>query len=466
MSTEALGVTVMPEWFACEGIEPVLDRLQQLGATALATSPYVMEPGTADDGCREPPADGEAGKVRPLDRELWGQRELWVRTAPSLVHDRARYANLRYQPLPPAPLTFAQHDLLDRVCAAARARGIAVYLQVMAASPPGYRVQFAGVDAADQCLGPDGLPHRDRVDRNGSLASPHIAAYTATLVTELASRYPQVTGIRLDWPEYPPYDMQSALFDFNPAMLALLEQRGADPHVVRLQVTAWADGVRAAATAAAPRGAAAVVAALVAADWGALTASHGSLATLFAAKKATAHALLTQCRAALDTLPGPRRRFEPQFFPPPFHHISGGPLDALAGIADAIGIKLYTMHWPMLARYWARDLIGAAAPAHLDAVTAAVASLFGLTDTLDADGRRLRYPEPHEPHPVGAHAQHAKLIEARRVAGNVPVRAFAHSYGPIDDVVARYRIAKQSGGPVWINRYGYLSDAKIAALAV
>ncbi len=454
MSIEALGVTVMPEWFACEGIDAVLDRLQQLGATALATSPYVMEQGTAADGGREPPADGDAGKVRPLDRDLWGQRELWVRTAPSLVHDRARYAGLRYQPLPPTPLTLAQPDLLDRVCAAANARGIAVYLQVMAASPPGYRVQFAGVHADDQCLGADGLEHRDRVDRNASLASPHIAAYTAALVTELAVRYPLAAGIRLDWPEYPPYDMKSALFDFNPALLALLQQRGADPVHVRLQVAAWAAGVRSAAALAAAHGPAAVMDALRAADWNALTAAHGPLAPLFAAKKAAARALLAQCRAALDNLPGPRRRLEPQFFPPPFHHVSGGPLDALDGIADAIGIKLYTMHWPMLARYWARDLFGAAAPAQLDAVTAAVASLFGLTDALDGDGRRLRYPEPHEAHPVGMQAQHDKLVVARQLAGAVPVRAFVHSYGPSADVVARYRIAARSGGPVWINRYG------------
>ena len=36
----SLGVTVMPEWFQCEGIEPVLDRLQAAGAEALVTSPY------------------------------------------------------------------------------------------------------------------------------------------------------------------------------------------------------------------------------------------------------------------------------------------------------------------------------------------------------------------------------------------------------------------------------------------
>ena len=49
--------------------------------------------------------------------------------------------------------------------------------------------------------------------------------------------------------------------------------------------------------------------------------------------------------------------------------------------------------------------------------------------------------------------------------------AFAHSYGPLEDVVARVDLALQSSlapggsGQVWINRYGYLSDAKLAALA-
>ena len=33
----------MPEWFQCEGVENVLDRLQAAGATALATSPYLLE---------------------------------------------------------------------------------------------------------------------------------------------------------------------------------------------------------------------------------------------------------------------------------------------------------------------------------------------------------------------------------------------------------------------------------------
>jgi hypothetical protein len=122
----SLGITVMPEWFQCEGIESVLDNLQAAGATALVTSPYLMRIVDAGQGAREPPPDGEAGAVRPLDRELWGQRETWVSTAPALVHQPSRYQGLRYQPSPAGDLTAAHPDFLDRVIEQARARGMQV----------------------------------------------------------------------------------------------------------------------------------------------------------------------------------------------------------------------------------------------------------------------------------------------------------------------------------------------------
>jgi len=462
---EPFGVTVMPEWFQYEGIDAVLDRLQRIGATALATSPYVMAACADGEGGREPPADGDAGKVRPLDRPLWGRRELWVRTAPSFEHEAARYRGLRYQPSPPDALTRTEGGWLDRLLDAASARGIAIYLQVMAASPPGYRVQFSNALADDACLGPSGRPHDQRVDRNASLASPHVVAYITTLLVELAERYPRVIGFRLDWPEYPPYDFRSALFDFNPAALAEVARGGHDPALLARDVTTWSQHLMRAAATSAGRGTAATLEALLDAQWNALIADEGPLVPLYDVKRRSAHALLRACRAALDAVTGPRRRLEAQIFPPPLHRISGFPIDALDGIVDAIGVKLYTMHWPMLARYWARDLLdGAGGPVEQDVLTAAIAYLFGFTDTMNAHGNALRYPEPHEPHLVGRLAQHAKLREAERLAAGIPVRAFVHSYGPLSDVMARFELAAETGLPLWINRYGYLSDQKLDAL--
>ena len=115
-------------------------------------------------------------------------------------------------------------------------------------------------------------------------------------------------------------------------------------------------------------------------SWQTLCDAAGPLAPLFEAKRQAARALLAQCRAALDALPGPRRRLEPQAFPPPFDALSGFPLRTLEGVADAVGIKLYTMHWPMIARYWTRDLIGAMDGAAADSVALALAEPFDFVD--------------------------------------------------------------------------------------
>jgi len=68
---------------------------------------------------------------------------------------------------------------------AARARGFDVQLQVQAAIPPGYRVQFGGPLEADMPRLPDGSIHTNRVDKNGSLASPAIVDYTTALIRDV-----------------------------------------------------------------------------------------------------------------------------------------------------------------------------------------------------------------------------------------------------------------------------------------
>ena len=176
--------------------------------------------------------------------------------------------------------------------------------------------------------------------------------------------------------------------------------------------------------------------------------------------------LLRHYRQALDGVPGARRRLEPQVFPAPLTRWSGFAWEALADTADAVGVKLYTMHWPMIARYWARDLLGTAEGPQADAVTQALHAFmdFGAED-LPAEA--LRYPPPDTPHPVSEQAQAAKLRQAWGDAGACPVTAYVHSYGPADDVRRRFELtaramaASPGGRRLWINRYGYLSDEKI-----
>jgi hypothetical protein len=464
----SLGVTVMPEWFQCEGIEPVLDRLQAAGADALVTSPYLMAIAAQGTGAREPPPDGNAGTVRPLERPLWGKHETWVKTAPSFVHDLSRYEGLRYQPSPPGDLTLAQPHFMDEVLEAAQQRGIAVYFQVMAASPPGYRVQFSGAVAADQCLGPGGELHNERVDKNASLASPHVHAYGGALLRELAERYPSLHGLRIDWPEYPPYDLRSALFDFSAHGQQSLGEQGVDAQALSSNLVLSLSGWQEAARGAAGAGAAAVRRQLREAGWDDCFTDHGLGAPLWAAKRSAVGKMLQAYRGSLDQASGVRKRLEPQVFPGPFDQWSGTNWDAMGRTSDAVGVKLYTMHWPMIARYWARDLLGASASAPaLDVVTEAMAEWMDLLDGTPSPGQSLTYPPPSQAHPVGPLAQRRKIESARQQAGTLPVVAFAHAYGPIDDVMTRLEVAMQAStspgasGRVWLNRYGYLSGQKL-----
>jgi hypothetical protein len=60
-----------------------------------------------------------------------------------------------------------------------------------------------------------------------------------------------------------------------------------------------------------------------------------------------------------------------------------------------------------------------------------------------------------------------KIRNAQAAAGDRPVYAFAHGYGPVADVASRLRTAWEAGAHgMWINRYGYMSDEKLDAVGV
>ena len=177
-----------------------------------------------------------------------------------------------------------------------------------------------------------------------------------------------------------------------------------------------------------------------------------SLDTLGRFKADLAIDLLTAARAAL---PKPIKLVA-HAFPPPWNRLSGLDLARVGGIADDIAVKLYTMHWPMMLKGYLERM------GRLDADGAA--AIQRLFDTGNAPLADIRYPEPEEAHPVSADAQARKIAAASRLAPSI--HAAAHAYGPMGDVIARARVAWQaSNRRIWLNRYGYLSDAKLAALA-
>ncbi|HEX5077779.1 MAG TPA: hypothetical protein VFV80_01435 [Geminicoccaceae bacterium] len=456
-----LGITVMPEYIQTEGVEPLLDNLARAGVTAVATSPYVMAPADEATGVREPPGDAEAGKVRLLDRPLWGRRALFVRTAPSFVPDRSLYRGLRYQPSAPDGLGTAEGGIVADFIAAAKARGLEVHLQVQAAIPPGYRVQFGGPLDDDLACLPDGSPLGARVDKNGSLASPHIQAYGCALIRDLVRAYPAIDALRVDWPEYPPYSFASLFTDFSGHAEAAAGELGFDFAAMRADVLALfrelggklEDGDLEAA---------------LAPDAGywllRRLARRPAILAWLRFKAALSLRLLAAYHAVLNDAGGGRIAFVPHAFPPPWSLLSGFDYAAASAHCDGIGVKLYTMHWPMMLRGYGEALL-AKNPRLSEALLArCLARLCDVRDDGPAQIGDFAYPEPDEAHPVGAGAQARKITRARAEA-RVPVYAFAHGYGPTEDVAARMAVAwRASDRRMWVNRYGYLRDAKLDAL--
>lgn len=459
-----LGVTVMPEYIQTEGIGRVLDNLVgKAGVTAVATSPYVMAEADARTGSREPPIDAGAGGVRLLDRPLWGRRELFVTTAPSFQPDPSLYRGLRYRPPPATELTRTQGRIIHDFLAAAQARHLKVYLQVQAAIPPGYRVQFGGPVEEDQPRLPDGRIPPRRLDRNGSLASPHIRAYGNALLRDLCRAYPDIDGIRVDWPEYPPYLLDDVFLDFSEHARRAATRLGFDFERMR---SAAADlyGV--------------MHGRLKDSDLAAWTEPDGGryrllraladrpgLTDLLRLKAVLVEELLAEFRRTLTEAGGPRIELMPNAFPPPFTLASGFDFARAARHSSAISVKLYTMHWPMIVRFHGEQIL-AANPGLSERTL--VRALVRWMDVADDEGldtlAAYSYPEPESPHAVGARAQARKIREAQREAGGVAIYSLAHGYGPLEDFRTRLRTAwEASPHGLWINRYGYLSDRKLEA---
>lgn len=460
-----LGVTVLPEYIQSEGIDGLLDNLTRIGANAVATSPYLMEEADPGTGHREPPADANAGNVRLLDRPLFGKREVYVKTAPSFEPDRDLYAGMRYQPSEPTALTQQEGQLLHDFIKAAKSSGIRVYFQVQAAIPPGYRVQFGGPVESDRARLPDGTIPERRLAKNGSLASPHILAYEHALIRDLIRNYPDLDGLRIDWPEYPPYFLDSVFLDFSYHAERAAEELGFPFERMRRDVgnlysklhgglrdsdlEPWAED----------------------ADGGRfhllrLLSDYPGVAAWLRFKASLVEQMIAGFRRTMNESGGEAMELLPNAFPPPWTIVSGMDFRRVAQHSTAISCKLYTMHWPMMLRFYGDQILSANPGLSSSLLARALVRWLDIADdgglgTVEA----YSYPPPDVPHPVGSRAQARKIRQAQREAGDTPVYVLAHGYGPLEDFRRRLEVARDAGDHgYWVNRYAYLSDDKLEVI--
>ncbi len=451
-----IGVTVMPEFFQTEGIDAVLANISdRLGATSVTTSPYIGREGVPGRGFREPPDDAGAGGKRLLDRPLWGKREVFIETAPSFSPNYALYTGSEYQPERPTELTTSDGPIIKRFLHAAKLKGLKTYLQIMAAIPPGLRVQVGEPLESDHPLLPDGSPMPPRVDRNATLASQSLRFYMRALIQDLCQNYPECDGFKFDWPEYPPYDFMSLFADYNPQVAPYARELGIDLTAlakgiiqVRQKITSDLSWENCSETP--------VIELLtqLRVEFAALD-DHFRLRTHLVEKYAE---FLKSC---VDEASDGSKLIFLQGFPPPWHMLSGFDPKILRQHADELAVKFYTMHWPMIgANYVRRACREFGLPQEVSAKYfrwnfMGQQSNFGSLDD-------LVYPEPDVSHGIPS----SKIASAYRQFGDREAIGITHSYGPCDDVVLRCRaLLDATGGNIEINRYAYLSEDKIDALA-
>ena len=451
-----LGITIFPEYIQSEGPEALLDNLlAKMPLTAVATSPYVMEECSPEKGGeREPPADSDKGLARLLDRPLWGKSEVWVSAMPSFEPNWELYQGLRYQPLEPSELTNREGPVIDQFIDAAQARGIKVYFQVQSAIPPGYRVQFGGPVEEDMPRMPDGSITTRKLDKNGSLASEEILGYGEALIKDLVARYPAIDGIRIDWPEYPPYFLETVFLDFCDHAKTFAEEQGVDFENLRRRagtlykhLTEELDDQSLEAYLDSPES---------------FFEKWSDCAEWFDFKSLLVSNLLRRFKSAI----GNEKTLFPSGFPPPWNRLSGFNYSQASEIVDAISCKFYTMHWPMMLRNYADSLTENNPTLNKALLAKCLATGFNAYSPIPDSSDDIEYPQPNENHPVDLESLANRQSQVQSHAGNTPVWALGHAYGPVSDFKNRAEaVQKASSTGLWINRYAYLSDAKLNALA-
>jgi hypothetical protein len=452
-----LGITVLGDYVLNEGVEGVLANMEKCGATAVACNPTVTAPAAEGEGSFQPPDDA-GSSPRLFDRPLWGRRSLWVRSGASYEPNASFYQDTPYSPRRANDLTAEHGHIIGDFVRGARAAGLEIYLQVGAAQP-------SGLMEDDVPRLPNGSLPQNRMANTASLASPSVRSYVRAYVRDLLEAYPDVTGFRPDWPEYPCYKLDEAFQDFGPHVERWAEERGFDFARIKREVGALYDllhgGLRnehLADWASPERGRFSLLNALRA---------YPGVAEWLRLKTELSVDLLAEWRAALTAYGGEDKKLSANAFMPPFTLFTGFDFAGAARHCSAASPKLYTMHWSAMVEFWGAVLMQHNSGLDEALVTRALAQLLDLGDDIDAEKLSdYGYPEPHEPHPIPDAPQLRKIAQVKAAAGaGMAVTPLVHGYGPTDDFARRLQlVADSEADGVWINRYGYLGDDKIEAI--
>lgn len=463
-SHKTLAVYCWSPHIQAEGVNAVLDNLQEANVGAVSTTVYVAEPTEpGPDARREPPEDGGRGLSRIVDRPLWGKQEQYLRVGPAFEHDRTLYDNCKlYSPAEPNDLTTNEGHVVSEFISEAKRRGMTTFIQLSPSGRPPIRENLTEqqLDSESPRL-PDGSTPGERMVNFPPLASAELQSYNTAMVKDVLNAYPELDGLLLDRMEQSVYSFDDAFVDFGAHAEQFANENGFDFDALRSSAQSAIDSLQNLTNAdiAGVRSGSDVPYMLAAA----LRDSPG-LAELLRFRSSLTASYLASLRMAADSV---RHGVQlvPITFPPPLSLLTGVNFSAYSSSADAVMIKFFTMHWPLIVTYWTESITKANPLLDSGLVARAVSILFDMEDEPSSDLIDYVFPGPDDAHRAGTEAQARKIRQATAEAGDMPILPSVHAYGPLNDVERRWRIGWETGeSGMWVNRYGYLSKEKLDLL--
>ncbi len=454
-----LGITVLGDFILSEGVDAVLENLQRIGATAVACNPTVTAQADEATGSFQPPIDA-GSSPRVFDRPLFGKTSLWVRGGPS-YHPRAEfYDDSPYKPRVPNDLTDSHGAIIGQFIEAAVGAGIEVWFQVGAVQPSKLRDE-------DRPRLPNGELPPDRLADTGSLASPAIRAYNRAYIRDLLEAHPQVCGFRPDWPEYPCYTLGEVFQDFSPHVASWCAEHGFDFPAIREAIGSLYDRLHGQLTNADLED---LLAHTARPAWWFEHGTNSPLGEWLRLKTALSRDILRHWREIITEAGGAEKKLSANAFMPPYSLVTGLDFRGAAKLCDGISPKFYTMHWSLMVKFWAEELLAANPGLDEELLVRTLVQLMDIADAPGEGGKVVAdygYPDPDEPHPIPDGPQRRKIADLKSLLGDATMLTpLVHGYGPPDDFRRRLQLVADSPADgVWINRYGYLGDPKLDAIA-
>lgn len=450
-----LGVFVNPMDVQSEGISPVLDALEDVGVTAIATTPLLA---VLDSNGHRIPELHIDGHARLLARPIWGKREFSCRMVRAFDTDASLYSETPYRPgSGPVPADL-DRDIPFRLVEEAQKRGLAAYIQVTPFVPPAVRME-------DQPVYIDGSrPQPPQVAMSACPNSPAARNYAHALVAETVAHFPTIDGLFMDWVEFGAYRLEDNFTCFCPACQRAAEAAGEDWEDLKQGVmAAWkalhglsADQLRSAEA----RSLGGHGVEVLARDWPALLRLSGL-------KSRAVTSFYQEARQRLDAAGRSNVRIAARGWAPPWNVSSGLDYSALSSICDELTPKLFTFDFSALPRWYGETLKRWNPELGEGELLSAILACLDLPDGIgNREFAHYTIPAPDDPHPASLES-HARRVAQMigQASRKTAVRPFAHAYLPEPQwgpMVAMIRDSAADG--MWVQMYGYLSDAKLKIL--